>query len=84
MKKTKNKELEVVYSKQVKAKMAGDPEIAAMVKEMAANFRQAMWAVGEGHYNSFDDAIEAITGSRPRKLDDPFDDEEEDKPADKN
>ena len=36
---------------------------------MFANFHQAADAVQRGQYKSFDDAMEGITGERPKKVD---------------
>lgn len=47
------------------------PGLGESAREMFANMRQAMQAVKDGRYATFDDAIEAITGQRPiRVLDD--------------
>jgi hypothetical protein len=66
------KDLTVEYSEDVKAKMAEDPKLAAMMREMAANFRQAFHGINTGQYKNFEDAMEAITGERPQRVD--FDD----------
>jgi hypothetical protein len=49
--------------------MADDPEFAKAYREFAANLRQAMQAVQEGRYERFEDAMEAITGQRPKRVD---------------
>lgn len=79
------KELTISISNQVKEKMASDPELAAAMREMFAIFHQAFEAVQAGRYKNMEDAIEAITGSRPKPVepDDPFYDEI-DKNADEN
>ena len=59
----------LVYSEQVKAQMAADPELAEAMKEMAAMMRQAHHAWKSGQYASFGDAMEAISGCRPEPLD---------------
>lgn len=46
-----------------------DPEFAAEFREFSANMRQAMHAWQTGRYPSFEDAMEAITGQRPRRID---------------
>lgn len=74
----KKKEPTVEYAPEVLEQMEGDPEMAKALREFAACARQAMQGVAEGKYKSFDDAMEAITGNRPEKIDlDDFDDFEE-------
>ena len=67
-------ELKIKISDQVKEQMEKDPELKKVLGEMFANFHQAADAVQRGQYESFDDAMEGITGQRPKKVDiDDFD-----------
>lgn len=75
MKHNTAKDPDIVLSKQVKDTMAEDPELAAALRELFANMRQAMQSVKEGRYKSLDDAMEAITGQRPTPIDDLSEDE---------
>lgn len=75
MKQNTAKDPDIVLSKQVKEAMAKDPELAAALRELFANMRQAMQSVKEGRYKSLDDAMEAITGQRPTPIDDLSEDE---------
>ena len=59
----------IVLSEQVKAQMAADPELAKALKEHFANMRQAHHAWRSGRYESFEAAMEAITGNRPEPVD---------------
>lgn len=61
----KGEGIEIVMSDQVKSAMEADSELAAAMREMFANMRQAQHAVDEGRYPTFEDALEAITGKRP-------------------
>lgn len=67
-------EYEVVIAPEVLEQMAQDPEMAAAIREICAAFRQSAHAVKTGQHNSFEDAMEAITGNRPEPV---FDDEED-------
>jgi CheY-like chemotaxis protein len=71
------KELDIVIADEVAAEMADDPEMAKAMRELFAAFHQAHHAVATGQYASFDDAMEAITGSRPEPV---FLDDEDDEP----
>ena len=62
-------ELKITISKQVKEQMKKHPELKEVLGEMFANFHQAADGVKRGQYKSFDDAMEAITGQRPKKVD---------------
>lgn len=77
MSEDKDKEPQVVYSNQVKEKMEEDPELAKVMREFSACALQAMEGVKAGRYKSFDEAMEAITGQKPTRLDpdDPLYDE---------
>src|SRR5215471_17108338 len=68
MTKDKDDEFSVEWSDEVKEAAAKDPKKAAYLREFGAIARQAMAGVQSGQYASFDDAIEALTGSRPQKL----------------
>lgn len=63
------KDLEIVLSDQVKEAMAADPELAKSMKDFSAMVRQAHHGIKTGQYKSFDDAMEALTGSRPEYID---------------
>lgn len=62
------KELEIVFSDQVLEAMTNDPEMAALIKDFSAAYRQADHAVKTGQHKSFEDAMEAITGHRPEPV----------------
>ena len=62
-------ELKIKISDEVKEQMEKDPELKEVLGEMFANFHQAADGVKRGQYKSFDDAMEAITGQRPKKVD---------------
>lgn len=57
-------------SEQIAKIVAGDPAAAGVVHELFANMRQAMQGVKDGKYANFADAMEAITGNRPEKVND--------------
>lgn len=59
----------LIYSEQVKAAMAADPDLAEAMREIATSMRQAHHAWRSGQYASFEDAMEAITGQRPEPVD---------------
>lgn len=59
----------LVYSQKVKDQMANDPALAEAMREIGAAFRQAHHAWQSGQYESFEDAMEAITGQRPELVD---------------
>lgn len=63
------KELKIIMAPEVQKDVEADPELAAALRDFSAILRQAMHGVETGQYKSFDDAMEAITGSRPRKVD---------------
>lgn len=67
------KELDIHVLPEVAEQMADDPELAEALKETFAVFHQAHHAVETGQYKTFDDAMEAITGSRPELVE--FDEE---------
>lgn len=55
--------------KQLDAIIAEDPKAKAGFAELFACIRQAQQAWAEGRYPSFEDALEAITGNRPERID---------------
>lgn len=65
---TSDKELLIEVDPHVQAQMDKDPELARAMKDLFACFHQAAHAVRTGQYESFDEAMEAITGSRIHKL----------------
>ncbi len=71
-------EMKVVLSPKVQATIAADPEKAKAIKEFIAVLHQAVQGVETGQYKSFDDAMEALTGSRPEFIPDEEDDEDSD------
>ena len=62
-------ELKIEISDQVQEQMDKDPKLKKVLGELFANFHQAAAGVQNGQYKSFDDAMEAITGERPKKVD---------------
>lgn len=65
-KKKAGKEITIKFSDELKKQMADDPEAAAAVRDLCAIFRQAAHDVETEKYESFDDAMEAVTGNRPK------------------
>lgn len=53
---------------QIDALTAKDPGLADSIRETLANMHQAAQAVQDGRYATFEDAMEAISGSRPRRI----------------
>lgn len=70
MKKSRSpKEPTVVYSADVKKKLKNaPPKVQEAMRNLASCMRQAMQGVNEGKYKSFADAMEILTGSRPKPL----------------
>lgn len=67
----------VVFSKEAAEKLkTAPPEIQEVMRSLAASMRQAMQGVQDGTYKSFPDAMEAITGHRPQRMDSEDFDEE--------
>ena len=56
----------ISFSPQVQAQMDNNSDLAEAMRDFLANVRQALNDVKTGKYNSFDDAMEAITGERPQ------------------
>lgn len=70
-------DLDVHMSDQVRDKMAADPEAAEAIRDFVAILRQASHGVKTGQYKTMDDAIEALTGSRPEAVDLDAEDDDE-------
>lgn len=64
------KELEILQSEQVKTALADDPEAAEALRDFSATLRQAYQGLKEGKYETFEDAMEALTGKRPERVED--------------
>lgn len=62
---------QVVIPPAMQAQMDADPALAAAMRDMSATMKDAMQGVADGRYKSFDDAMEAMTGSRPEKVQPP-------------
>lgn len=71
----KKDDYQVIWSPEVEAQAAADPKKAAALRELGAIFRQAMAGVESGQYKSFEDGVEALSGSRPQPITDADDDE---------
>lgn len=69
-------DMKLVILPEAQAAMDADPDLAKLVRELNANFHQAMQGVKDGKYVTFEDAMEAITGQRPEKVD--LDDDDDD------
>lgn len=65
----KDKDLIIEMTDQVRDQIADNPEMAAFLREFTAAMHQAADAVKRGQYKTMDDAMEAITGNRPEKID---------------
>lgn len=63
------KELEIVLMPEVQAQMDADPELAEAMRKMFAAMHQADEGVQSGRYKNMEEAMEAITGNRPVKID---------------
>lgn len=64
-----DKDLQIDISDTVEDQMSNDPELAEAMRVFMAVMRQAHDAVQRGQHKTMEDAIEALTGSRPVKLD---------------
>lgn len=62
-------DLEITFAREVLEAMNKNPELAAAIREFCANMRQAKHAVLTGQHKTIEDAMEAITGHRPERLD---------------
>lgn len=65
----KDKMPKVVISPHILKQMANDPELEAAMQKFSKTALEAMWAVKDGRYANFDEAMAALTGAEPRKLD---------------
>lgn len=64
----------VEYSPEIMEQMKEDPELSKFMRDFSSMARQAMQAVHDGQYETFDEAMEAITGHKPEQVDlDEFD-----------
>lgn len=72
MKKKKSpKDPAIVYSASVKKKLkTAPPKVQEAMRNLASVMRQAMQGVNEGKYKSFPDAMEILTGQRPKRVED--------------
>jgi hypothetical protein len=64
----------VIWSDEVKEKVADDPELGEFVRNFSALARQAMEGVQSGKYASFEEAMFILTGKRPIRIDEDWDD----------
>src|SRR5687767_5955211 len=62
-------ELQVILADEVQAKIDADPGMRAAIRDFIASMHQARAGVLSGQYKMMDDAMQAITGSRPQKID---------------
>src|SRR5258708_3914669 len=69
MSKKEDKDLKIVMLPEVEADLAKDPELAEVMRDFSAMMRQAFEATERGQYKTMDDAMEAIMGCRPVKID---------------
>lgn len=63
------KDPEVVIMPECQAQIDANPKLAKYVREFSAIARQAMVGVENCQYKDFDDAMFALTGSRPERVD---------------
>lgn len=63
------KDLKIEILPDVQAKIDSDPKLASFMKNFQAILHQAHHAVATGQYKTMEDAIEAMTGHRPVKVD---------------
>lgn len=63
------KELNIVIPDDIQRDIDADPELAEAFRNFCASIRQAHHAVQTGQYENIDDAMEAITGNRPERID---------------
>lgn len=64
----KDLEPKVVIPPEIQKQMDANPELAKAMKDMMAEMKNAMQAVKDGRYATFEDAIEAIIGQRPQQI----------------
>lgn len=68
--KNQEQDLKIELSPEAQAKLdKAPPDIKAKMQELFATFHQAMDAVKRGQHETFEDAMQAITGNRPEKVD---------------
>lgn len=67
-------DVQVILTPEVEAAAAQDPELAEMIRDFVACFRQGVYGVETGQYKSLDDALEALLGSRPEPVTEEDDD----------
>lgn len=63
-----DKKFRIEVSPQAQAKVDSDPALAEVMREMMKSFDAAMEALATGKFETFEDAMEAITGQRPKPL----------------
>ncbi|RPH76011.1 hypothetical protein EHM76_00220 [bacterium] len=66
---SKADEFKIEMTPEVAEKLAQNPELAEAMRMFSAGFRQALHAVETGQHKTIDDALEAILGCRPEKID---------------
>jgi len=57
---------QVIIPPEMQAEIDKDPKLAEAMRDMSAQMRQAMQGVQDGKYADFNDAMEALTGQRPK------------------
>lgn len=62
------KDLDIHFLGDVQHDMDADPELAAAVRNFCASIRQAHHSVQTGQHATMEDAMEAITGKRPKHV----------------
>lgn len=65
---TEDDDIRVELSDSVKAQMEADPEKAKALRSFMEVLVAAQNGVREGRYKTFDEAMFALTGSRPTKI----------------
>lgn len=63
-----DKELHIDVPAHIREQMVKDPALGEALRQMFAAMHQAHQGVIEGRYETFDDAMEAITGNRPKPV----------------
>ncbi len=61
--------LTINMTDEIRAQIEADPKLAAAVRDWQAKMHQAHDAVQRGQYKTMEDAMEALTGHRPVKID---------------
>lgn len=67
--KSEPKEPEVIWADGVREAAERDPKLAEFLREFGATARQALAGIQSGQYESFDEAMEKLTGHRPTRVD---------------